>query len=341
MVFVLARFWARFTSRVTWRTPLLVLLVVFSTSWAAMALLEPDGDIADPAHYWWWFLVTSSTVGYGDYFPVTTGGRLVGAYVVAGGVATLTTFFTHLAATLANAKGRRMNGLLTHDLSGHLVLVGYAPGRTDRLVADLRAEDDTPIVVCAWEEQVPQHPLVDVAGVEFVRGDLTDLAVLRRAAIGRASAVLVDARDDNEAITLTVAAEEAAPGVHTVVTLRDLSRRRTVRRIDPTVHCVQWHALGLVYDELADPGIAEVYDELMTPGGPSTWSTTVPEGPDATYGDWQRALGATSATTLLALGVDGDVHVSPDWATRVPAGATLYYVGPRRLTPDNLLAALG
>ncbi|WP_028474049.1 ion channel [Nocardioides alkalitolerans] len=339
MPFLLARLWVRFTGNISWRTPLLVLAFVFTTSWALMALAEGDADIADPGTYWWWFLVTASTVGYGDFFPATIGGRIVGAYVVMGGVVTLTTFFTHLASTLATAKGRRMHGLLSHDLTGHLVLVGYTAGRTDRLVADLRAEGDQPIVVCAWEDQVVEHPLVDTDGVHFVRGDLTDLAVLRRASIGAASAVLVDARDDNEALTLTVAAEEAAPGVHTVVTLRDVARRRTIRRIDATVHCVQWHALGLVFDELADPGIADVYDQLMTPGGEGTWSTTVPTEVSLSYGAWQRALGEHRRTTLLALETDGAVVVNPGWDTPVPAGARLFYVGPQRLGADELAAA--
>ncbi len=73
-----------------WRLPLLVAVFVFLTSWLAMALVEPaDNEIADARNYWWYFIVTAATVGYGDLFPTSTAGRLVGAYVIVGGIVTL------------------------------------------------------------------------------------------------------------------------------------------------------------------------------------------------------------------------------------------------------------
>jgi voltage-gated potassium channel len=62
-----------------WRLPLAVAGFVFLSSWLIMALVEPAGsEIVAPGTYWWYFVVTSATVGYGDVFPVSTGGRIVG-----------------------------------------------------------------------------------------------------------------------------------------------------------------------------------------------------------------------------------------------------------------------
>ena len=67
-----------------WRLPLAVALLVFLTSWLAMALVEPAGSpIAEPANYWWYFVVTAATVGYGDFSPSSAAGHLVGAVAVA------------------------------------------------------------------------------------------------------------------------------------------------------------------------------------------------------------------------------------------------------------------
>jgi voltage-gated potassium channel len=59
-----------------------------------MALVEPATTRSPgPANYWWYFVVTAATVGYGDFFP-TAPAALVGAYVIVGGIVTLTLLFT-------------------------------------------------------------------------------------------------------------------------------------------------------------------------------------------------------------------------------------------------------
>ncbi len=218
MTFVLARLVRRLGHGRTWTLPLLIIAVVFVTSWPLMAWAEPSSNaIAAPGNYWWWFVVTAATVGYGDFFPTTAGGHLVGVYVIVGGIVTLTTLFTRIATAIDTAKGRRMKGQAELDMSDHLVILGYTPGRTERLLEELTAEGAWQTALCAWED-LAQNPVPNLPDVGFVRGDLTDEGVLRRAGLHRAARVLVDARDDNEALALTVAANHLNPGAHTVVT---------------------------------------------------------------------------------------------------------------------------
>ena len=62
------------------------------------ANIETAGDAL------WWGYVTATTVGYGDYFPVTTGGRLVGFLMLTVGVALFATFSGFLANTFLSAR---------------------------------------------------------------------------------------------------------------------------------------------------------------------------------------------------------------------------------------------
>ncbi len=324
-----------------WRLPLAVALFVFLTSWGAMALLEPaDSDIASPATYWWYFLVTSATVGYGDVFPVSTGGRIVGIYVIVGGIVTLTLLFTQLASALQSVRGRRTRGVIALDLSDHVVLLGYHPGRTDRIVAELTADRRFEVVLCAWDE-IGEDPLPDYPHVHFVRGDLTHEDVMQRACVGRARTAVIDARDDNETLAIAVAVDHAKPGIHLVAALRDLGRRDTLRYINDGVQTVQWHMPFLLTEEASDPGISQVYTDLMSSGGHgNTYSARIPAGfPHATFGDCQTWFGRTFGATVLAMRADDGLVVSPPWDRPVPEGSTLYYVAGERIAADRLATA--
>ncbi|OXM75134.1 MULTISPECIES: NAD-binding protein [Amycolatopsis] len=336
MPIFLTRLIARLVFLRSWLTPVLVIVFVFVTSWPLMALAEPAGsDLVRPANYWWYFVVTAATVGYGDFYPVSGAGHVVGAYVVIGGIVTLTTVFTKLAAVLEEAKGRRMQGVATVTAADHVVLLGYTAGRTERLVRELVADGAGRIVLCAWDE-VTTHPMPE-QDIDFVRGDLTGEQVLRRAVVQRARAVLIDARDDNEALAIAVTVDHLAPDAHVVITLRDMARADLIHYVDPGFRCVQWHTPRMVTEELTSPGIAEVYAELMTHGGANTYSAVLPAAVPVER--CQTTLSRQHRSTLLAIRTGERLVVNPPWDAEVPAGSTIYYVGPRRLTGDDIEAA--
>jgi voltage-gated potassium channel len=64
-----------------------MLVLLFGS--ATIAFLEPDAEgsnIANGADAFWWAFVTITTVGYGDRFPVTEAGRVVGMLTMAVGI---------------------------------------------------------------------------------------------------------------------------------------------------------------------------------------------------------------------------------------------------------------
>ncbi|WP_406319224.1 ion channel [Streptosporangium sp. NBC_01639] len=340
MLILLARLLTRIATLGTWWTPVLVFSLVFVTSWPLMILAEPaDSAIVEAANYWWYFVVTAATVGYGDLYPESAAGHAVGAYVIVGGIATLTAVFARLAKALEQAKGRRMQGAITVQASNHIVLLGYTPGRTEQMVDELTADGSSRIVLCAWDD-VLTHPMPD-RDVTFVRGDLTDDDVLRRAGVQRSYSVLVDARDDNEALAVAVTADHVAEGAHLVVALRDIGRARQLRYVNEATRCVQWHNPHMITEELKDPGITEIYTQLMTHGGADTFSVRLPEslGP-VSVDRCQTSLGRRYGATMLAARAGDRLLVNPSWQTRLPAGSVLYYVGSRRLAPDEIAKAM-
>jgi voltage-gated potassium channel len=322
------------SSRLTgWRRPLALVLFVFPTSWLAMWLVEPPGNqITQPENYWWYFVVTSATVGYGDFFPESTGGHIVGAYVILGGIVTLTLLFTELANYIQSIRGKRMRGTIQLDLTDHVVLLGYTPGRTEKLVSELLIERRLRLVLCAWDE-VTENPLPEEAAVQFVRGDLTTIDVMTRACVSRARTAVIDGRDDNETLAIAVAVDHQKPDIHLIAAVRDLERREQLGYVNPRVHCVQWHMPALLAEEVTEPGITEVYNDLMSAGGHgNTYALTVPKGfPHATFGDLQVHVGRAFAATLIAVRTNDELVVTPPWHQPLDEGTVVYYLSRERI----------
>ena len=61
---------------------------------------SPDANIVTGGDALWWGLVTITTVGYGDYYPVTGLGRMVGVLVMFSGVGIIGALASILASLL-------------------------------------------------------------------------------------------------------------------------------------------------------------------------------------------------------------------------------------------------
>jgi voltage-gated potassium channel len=67
----------------------------------------PGANITDPQRAFWWALVTITTVGYGDVFPVTSGGRVVAAFLMFGGIGLFSSFAALLSSWLTSQEVER------------------------------------------------------------------------------------------------------------------------------------------------------------------------------------------------------------------------------------------
>ena len=79
-------------------------LVLCVLEFGSLAVLKaesasPDANITNASDAFWWAYVTITTVGYGDKYPVTNWGRIVGIFVMTAGVGLFGTLSGYLANT--------------------------------------------------------------------------------------------------------------------------------------------------------------------------------------------------------------------------------------------------
>jgi voltage-gated potassium channel len=111
---------------------------------------HPDGALQSWGDAVWWALSTMTTVGYGDFVPVTTTGRLVAAVVMVVGVAIIGAVAAVVALTVTRQFVREEEqafeagaGLLEQRLEAHLSRMEVQLAHLDELLLGPPGRDGT------------------------------------------------------------------------------------------------------------------------------------------------------------------------------------------------------
>lgn len=83
---------------------LAVLLIVFSAIGVMIYEVGPGTNIHDGNDALWWAVTTITSVGYGDKYPVTTPGRIIGTVLMLGGIALAGSFTACVASVLVKSE---------------------------------------------------------------------------------------------------------------------------------------------------------------------------------------------------------------------------------------------
>lgn len=146
----------------------------------------------------WWTVVTVSTVGYGDRFPVTTGGRLLAICIMILGVGVMGTVTGRIASLLLERQMKEEKGLLNYDrLKGHFIICGWKREMgmlLNEMLGNNPALEPEQIVLInkASPEEISQLRSDErLKNIRFVSGDFIEERNLIRAGVKDAARVLV------------------------------------------------------------------------------------------------------------------------------------------------------
>lgn len=167
----------------------LLAVSLFGTTWifwlcehTTNSQVKSFGDVL------WWWIVSSTTVGYGDVYPITTGGRIAGCFTMLTGIYCLTTFVAVMAESLHDFSNRERFGNAPFKGSGHIVICEYT-AFADELIQVLNRYPEL-----AKRKAVMVTDLVAVQPyphIHFVRGVPISPGALKQASISTAAYIFV------------------------------------------------------------------------------------------------------------------------------------------------------
>ncbi len=144
----------------------------------------------------WWSIVTSTTVGYGDLFPVSNQGKIVAVLLpMFMGIGIGAAFITHVASLLIERKDKKMHGEREYKGNGHTLIVG-STDETEQLLEEIQKDEtyaDRDIVLAA---DISRHPFPELSNVFFVKGRPDTRHILNKANIKEATRIIIHTGSD-------------------------------------------------------------------------------------------------------------------------------------------------
>ncbi|QQE76884.1 potassium channel family protein [Alicyclobacillus sp. SO9] len=146
----------------------------------------------------WWTLTTMSTVGYGDYAPKTTEGRIYAMFLFVVGIGLLGVIIGKFLDLFSVMRNRRERGLLDYKGTNHIIIIGWSQKAYFAIREILSRNSKHKIVLV---DEIESNPCSE-NGVVYVQGPPALDETLLRANITQAKAVLIFSDDKIQRSTL-------------------------------------------------------------------------------------------------------------------------------------------
>ena len=152
----------------------------------------------------WYSIVTLTTVGYGDVYPVTSVGRAIGYTFVMGSLGVLGLLISRITEAFVNMREMRKMGLLGTNFTDHIVIIGwdqFAQSVVDELIG---ADKKVAIVTDNKEHIDPINERYGNTDIFVLVTDYSNYKVLDKANIAKASTVFLNLEDDTQKLVFSL-----------------------------------------------------------------------------------------------------------------------------------------
>jgi voltage-gated potassium channel len=184
--------------------------------------IEPDtfGNLFNSFYF---VMTTFTTVGYGDYSPVTLAGKLFTIFMYLVGIGLLSIVIGKVIDALTIFRRKKEEGKLTYKKENHIIIIGWSTKAKSAIDEILKSNTDIEVVVI---DTLPKSPVdISIERVHYIQGESTEETTFHNANIANAKSVIIFADDfiqdlslrDAKTLTVAIIVERLAPSVHTTV----------------------------------------------------------------------------------------------------------------------------
>ncbi|MCT4637614.1 MAG: ion channel [Bacteroidales bacterium] len=225
---------------------------------------NPDGNIKNFSDGLWYTIVTLTTVGYGDFYPVTPAGKIVSIFIIISSLGFLGYLIGEITNLIRNYMEKKKEGFFGVNFEKHFVIVGwdsFAKQVTDQVI---RAKHKVAVITNKKDDIDLIYDMYPQSKIFVLYTDFNNITSFDRAGINKASTVYINMDDDSENLVFVINMKKVYDHNNYVVTLNNPELRETYMSIGvrQTVSKTDI-ASKLVASYIFEPDVARLTEDFM------------------------------------------------------------------------------
>ena len=291
-------------------------------------------NIHNLADAYWYSLVTLTTVGYGDFYPITFWGRLIGILFVLGSLGMLGFIVTELSLKISEYLKKREMGYFGTDMNNHCIIIGW--NAFSRQVAEqiIKANENLAIVVNQESDLKTIKQIYSDKNCFVLLADLNDYKSLEKINIKDSRRVYVSFENDTDTLVYTISLKKRYESVKCVVAIENIELKSSfnylgVQFIIPKKEIVSKFIASYIFE----PNVALLTEDLISTSNDrsnldicETKLTSSHKYTETSFFDTYIDLKEKSGITLVALSREGELIKNPENNLVLKANDVLVYI---------------
>ena len=219
----------------------------------------------------WWTIVTMTTVGYGDFAPISLWGRLLAMIIMFFGIILIAVVTGTISSIITTRRIMEGKGLGKITFKKHTLICGWSNNihhLIDTLVKN-NALEDIVIINDRSEDEINNIlSNYDKANIRFIRGDFTLDSILNNAnaTTAKNAIILNDEKlvNDEKIILATLSLKKLSPKIKVVAQLNDQDKISFLRRANVDVVLTN-HSFEsfMTTSHITNPSVAHALENII------------------------------------------------------------------------------
>jgi len=336
----------RFARRMTWPAMLALVSIQISLTYFLFFIAGENELVNHPLEFFYYNMVVISTVGFGDFSPLTYAGKaVVSFWQIPSGLIVFASFIGKVTQLFINIARRNMNGNNDfYHYDDHILLLCWDGDSTKQIVKLIlgdKKRQERQILLCVTDEM--QNPFPDNEHVSFVKlSAFSDKKELDRISISKAKRIIIDGKSDDETLSIalsiaTFASKDANISAHFL----DYTKAELLKMHCPHIECSIDNSAKMMVRSMQDPGSSQVTEQLLsTLTGATLYCLQTPDiGLEVEFGKLFNNLKTQHEMILIGLSHfknGDDMQLNPPLDKIVTGGDYLHYIANERIDLDTI-----